>query len=182
MAYYSIAIDGPSGAGKSSMAKAVAKKYNFIYVDTGAIYRTVGLAAHRRGISCSDEAKVAKILPELRIEMKYDDKGEQRMYLDSEDVSSDIRLPEISICASDVSALPAVRAFLLEMQRSMARTNSVIMDGRDIGTVVLPNADIKIFLTASSSERARRRLLQLKEKGINEDFDKVLKEWFFQIR
>ena len=176
MAYYSIAIDGPSGAGKSSMAKAVAKKYNFIYVDTGAIYRTVGLAAHRRGISCSDEAKVAKILPELRIEMKYDDKGEQRMYLDSEDVSSDIRLPEISICASDVSALPAVRAFLLEMQRSMARTNSVIMDGRDIGTVVLPNADIKIFLTASSSERARRRLLQLKEKGINEDFDKVLKE------
>ena len=176
MAYYSIAIDGPSGAGKSSMAKAVAKKYNFIYVDTGAIYRTVGLAAHRRGISCSDETDVAKILPELRIEMKYDDKGEQRMYLDGEDVSSDIRLPEISICASDVSALPAVRAFLLDMQRAMARTNSVIMDGRDIGTVVLPNADVKIFLTASSSERARRRLLQLKEKGINEDFEKVLKE------
>ena len=98
------------------------------------------------------------------------------MYLDGEDVSSDIRLPEISICASDVSALPAVRAFLLDMQRAMARTNSVIMDGRDIGTVVLPNADVKIFLTASSSERARRRLLQLKEKGFNEDFEKVLKE------
>ena len=176
MAYYSIAIDGPSGAGKSSMAKTVARKYNFIYVDTGAIYRTVGLAAHRRGLVCSDETAVAGILPELKIEMKYDDKGEQRMYLDGEDVSSDIRLPEISICASDVSALPAVRAFLLEMQRSMARTNNVIMDGRDIGTVVLPDADVKIFLTASSSERARRRLLQLEEKGINEDFEKVLKE------
>ena len=176
MAYCSIAIDGPSGAGKSSMAKAIAAKYSFIYVDTGAIYRTVGLAAHRRGISCSDEAAVSKILPELNIEMKYDGLGEQRMYLDGEDVSSDIRLPEISICASDVSALPAVRAFLLEMQRSMARTNNVIMDGRDIGTVVLPDADVKIFLTASSAERARRRLLQLMEKGINEDYEKVLRE------
>ncbi len=176
MAYCSIAIDGPSGAGKSSMAKAIAAKYSFIYVDTGAIYRTVGLAAHRRGISCSDEAAVSKILPELNIEMKYDGQGEQRMYLDGEDVSSDIRLPEISICASDVSALPAVRAFLLEMQRSMARTNNVIMDGRDIGTVVLPDADVKIFLTASSAERARRRLLQLMEKGINEDYEKVLRE------
>ncbi len=176
MAYCSIAIDGPSGAGKSSMAKAIAAKYSFIYVDTGAIYRTVGLAAHRRGISCSDEAAVSKILPGLNIEMKYDGQGEQRMYLDGEDVSSDIRLPEISICASDVSALPAVRAFLLEMQRSMARTNNVIMDGRDIGTVVLPDADVKIFLTASSAERARRRLLQLMEKGINEDYEKVLRE------
>ena len=176
MAYYSIAIDGPSGAGKSSMAKTIAAKYSFIYVDTGAIYRTVGLAAHRRSIACSDEAAVSKILAELRIEMKYDDNGEQRMYLDGEDVSSDIRLPEISICASDVSALPAVRAFLLEMQRSMARTNNVIMDGRDIGTVVLPDADVKIFLTASSAERARRRLLQLMEKGINEDYEKVLRD------
>ena len=176
MAYYSIAIDGPSGAGKSSMAKAVAGKYSFIYVDTGAIYRTVGLAAHRRGITCSDEAEVSKILPELRIEMKYDESGEQRMYLNGEDVSSDIRLPEISICASDVSALPAVRAYLLEMQRSMARTNNVIMDGRDIGTVVLPDADVKIFLTASAAARANRRLAQLKEKGINSDFESVLRD------
>ncbi|MBR0351816.1 MAG: (d)CMP kinase [Oscillospiraceae bacterium] len=176
MAFYSIAIDGPSGAGKSSMARTIAEKYGFIYVDTGAIYRTVGLAAHRRGISCSDEPAIAKLLPELKIEMKYDGSGEQRMYLDGEDVSSDIRLPEISICASDVSALPAVREFLLEMQRSMARTNNVIMDGRDIGTVVLPDADVKIFLTASSAARARRRLLQLMEKGINADFDKVLEE------
>lgn len=176
MAFYSIAIDGPSGAGKSSMARTIAEKYGFIYVDTGAIYRTVGLAAHRRGISCSDEPAIAKLLPELKIEMKYDGSGEQRMYLDGEDVSSDIRLPEISICASDVSALPAVREFLLEMQRSMARTNNVIMDGRDIGTVVLPDADVKIFLTASSAARAHRRLLQLMEKGINADFDKVLEE------
>ncbi len=176
MAFYSIAIDGPSGAGKSSMARTIAEKYGFIYVDTGAIYRTVGLAAHRRGISCSDEPAIAKLLPELKIEMKYDGSGEQRMYLDGDDVSSDIRLPEISICASDVSALPAVREFLLEMQRSMARTNNVIMDGRDIGTVVLPDADVKIFLTASSAARAHRRLLQLMEKGINADFDKVLEE------
>ena len=176
MAYYSIAIDGPSGAGKSSMAKAVAGKYSFIYVDTGAIYRTVGLAAHRRGITCSDEAEVSKILPELKIEMKYDESGEQRMYLNGEDVSSDIRLPEISICASDVSALPAVRTYLLEMQRSMARTNNVIMDGRDIGTVVLPDADVKIFLTASAAARANRRLAQLKEKGIDSDFESVLRD------
>ena len=176
MAYYSIAIDGPSGAGKSSMARRIAEKYGFIYVDTGAIYRTVGLAAHRRGISCSDEAEVSKMLPELSIEMKYDDSGEQRMYLNGEDVSSEIRLPEISICASDVSALPAVRAYLLEMQRSMARTNNVIMDGRDIGTVVLPDADVKIFLTASAAARAHRRLTQLMEKGINSDIDNVRRE------
>ena len=176
MTFYSIAIDGPSGAGKSSMARTIARKYGFIYVDTGAIYRTVGLAAHRLGISCSDETEVSKLLPGLRIEMKYDDAGEQKMYLDGEDVSSEIRLPEISICASDVSALPAVRAYLLEMQRSMARTNNVIMDGRDIGTVVLPDADVKIFLTASSIARANRRLLQLMEKGIRSDLEDVLKE------
>ena len=176
MAYYSIAIDGPSGAGKSSMARRIAEKYGFIYVDTGAIYRTVGLAAHRRGISCSDEAQVSAMLPELKIEMKYDDSGEQRMYLNGEDVSSEIRLPEISICASDVSALPSVRAYLLEMQRSMARTNNVIMDGRDIGTVVLPDADVKIFLTASAAARAHRRLTQLMEKGINSELENVLKE------
>lgn len=182
MAFYSIAIDGPSGAGKSSMAKTIAEKYGFIYVDTGAIYRTVGLAAHRRGISCSDEAAVSEILPEIRIEMKYDDRGEQRMFLDGEDVSTDIRMPEISICASDVSALPAVRAFLLDMQRSMAKTNNVIMDGRDIGTVVLPDADVKIFLTASSEERAKRRLKQLMEKGVNAEFESVLKDIEYRDR
>ncbi len=176
MPFYSIAIDGPSGAGKSSMAKILAEKYGFIYVDTGAIYRTVGLAAHRKEIPCKDEEKVAKLLPELDIEMKYNESGEQRMYLDGEDVSSEIRLPEISICASDVSSLPAVRAYLLEMQRSMAKTNSVVMDGRDIGTVVLPDADLKIFLTASSEARAQRRLLQLKEKGIDSKFEDVLKD------
>ena len=182
MAFYSIAIDGPSGAGKSSMAKTIAGKYGFIYVDTGAIYRTVGLAAHRRGISCSDEAAVSEILPEIRIEMKYDDRGEQRMFLDGEDVSTDIRMPEISICASDVSALPAVRAFLLDMQRSMAKTSNVIMDGRDIGTVVLPDADVKIFLTASSEERAKRRLKQLMEKGVNAEFESVLKDIEYRDR
>lgn len=182
MAFYSIAIDGPSGAGKSSMAKTIAEKYGFIYVDTGAIYRTVGLAAHRRGISCSDEAAVSEILPEIRIEMKYDDRGEQRMFLDGEDVSTDIRMPEISICASDVSALPAVRAFLLDMQRSMAKTNNVIMDGRDIGTVVLPDADVKVFLTASSEERAKRRLKQLMEKGVNAEFESVLKDIEYRDR
>ena len=147
--HIAVAIDGPSGAGKSSLARKVASAFGFIYVDTGAIYRTVGLAAYRRGIDCHDEVAVSAILGELDIEMKYNADGEQRMYLNGEDVSDNIRLPEISICASDVSALPAVRSYLLDMQRRMARENSVVMDGRDIGTVVLPDAQLKIFLTAS---------------------------------
>lgn len=174
--HYSIAIDGPSGAGKSSLAKKVSGAYGFIYVDTGAIYRTVGLAAVRRGLVCKEESAVAPILPELEIEMKYNEAREQRMYLNGEDVSEAIRMPEISIAASDVSALPAVRAFLLEMQRKMARENNVIMDGRDIGTVVLPDAELKIYLTASPEARAQRRLLELQNKGVESSFEEVLKD------
>lgn len=172
--HYAIAIDGPSGAGKSTLARSCAKRFGFIYVDTGAIYRTVGLAAHRSGCSCKEESAVAALLPELRIEMKYNAEGEQRMYLNGEDVSAVIRQPEISVCASDVAALPAVRAFLLEMQRGMAERENVIMDGRDIGTVILPKAEVKIFLTASSKARAERRLAELRSKGIATTFEEVL--------
>lgn len=174
--FYAIAIDGPSGAGKSSLARRLAALFQFIYVDTGAIYRTVGLAAHRAGIDRRDEAAVAALLPEISITIGYNQAGEQRMYLDGEDVSDQIRLPEISICASDVAALPAVRAYLLEMQRKLARENHVIMDGRDIGTVVLPEAELKIFLTASAQARARRRLLELEGKGVAASFEEVLKD------
>lgn len=174
--HYSIAIDGPSGAGKSSLAKRVSKAFGFIYVDTGAIYRTVGLEAARRGIDRRSESAVAAMLPELHIEMKYNEAGEQRMYLNGEDVSEAIRMPEISIAASDVSALPAVRAFLLDMQRRMARENDVIMDGRDIGTVVLPDAELKIYLTASAEARAQRRMLELRGKGVESSFEDVLRD------
>lgn len=172
----SIAIDGPSGAGKSTLARAIAAKYGFIYVDTGAIYRTVGLAAQRAGVASKDAEGVTALLPELEIKLRHNDKGEQRMYLHGEDVSSAIRMPEISIYASDVSAMPPVRAYLLEMQRSMARESSVIMDGRDIGTVVLPDADLKIFLTATPEERAQRRLKELLEKGVETSFDDVYRD------
>lgn len=174
--HYAIAIDGPSGAGKSSLARAAAAQFGFIYVDTGAIYRTVGLAAYRSGLDRHDENAVKAMLPELKIEMRYNEAGEQRMFLNGDDVSAEIREPEISICASDVSALPAVRAFLLEMQRHMAREHSVIMDGRDIGTVVLPQAELKIFLTASAKARAARRLLELRRKGIESSFEEVLRD------
>lgn len=174
--HYAIAIDGPSGAGKSTLARRAAAKFGFLYVDTGAIYRTVGLAAHRRGIDCHDETAVAAILPELTIRLGYNEEGEQRMYLNGEDVSSAIRAPEISICASDVSSLPAVRAFLLEMQRRCARESNVIMDGRDIGTVVLPDAELKIYLTASAEARAQRRLKELLQKGTETDFQAVLRD------
>ncbi len=173
---YSIAIDGPSGAGKSSLARRAAAALGFIYVDTGAIYRTVGLACHRAGVNCKDAAAVETVLPRLNIQMRYNDAGEQRMYLDEEDVSSRIRMPEISLCASDVSTLPAVRSYLLDMQRRMAKNNNVIMDGRDIGTVVLPDADLKIFMTASAAARAQRRLLELQSKGIRANFEDVLKD------
>ena len=174
--HYAIAIDGPSGAGKSTLARDCAAAFGFLYVDTGAIYRTVGLAAYRRDLDRRDEAAVAALLPELDIRMAYNAEGEQRMFLNGEDVSEAIRAPEISICASDVSALPAVRAFLLEMQRRMARENSVIMDGRDIGTVVLPEAELKIFLTASAEARAERRVKQLEEKGLTRDYEEVLRD------
>ena len=175
-AFYSIAIDGPGGAGKSSMAKKLAANFGFIYVDTGAIYRTVGLAAYRAGIDRKNESAVAKLLPSLDISMRYNDAGEQRMFLNGEDVSGEIRTPEISICASNVSAMPAVRVYLLEMQRRMARAHNVIMDGRDIGTVVLPDAELKIFLTASAAARAQRRLLELQGKGVKADYDEVLRD------
>ena len=174
--HVAIAIDGPSGAGKSSLARRAAAHFGLIYVDTGAIYRCVGLAAHRMDVNTRDAEAVQRILPTLDIRMDYNDAGEQRMFLCEEDVSSDIRLPEISICASNVSAHPAVRAFLLEMQRKMARKNSVIMDGRDIGTVVLPDADLKIYLTASAEARAHRRMLELQNKGIDASFEDVLKD------
>ena len=171
----SIAIDGPSGAGKSSLARRCAEKFGFVYADTGAIYRCVGLAVLRAGADARDEAAVKSLLETIRIGLHYDEQGQQRMSLNGEDVSEEIRLPEVSRLASDVSALPAVRRFLLQMQRSLAEENDIIMDGRDIGTVVLPDADLKIYLTASAEQRAVRRLKELKEKGLEENFDSVLK-------
>lgn len=176
MNYRSIAIDGPSGAGKSTLAKALAKELNFLYVDTGAIYRTVGLSVFRREMNPSDGAAVAEILPSLEIKMGYGEDGLQHMYLDGEDVTSAIRQHEISDYASKVSAIPAVRAFLLEMQRKLARENDVIMDGRDIGTVVLPDADLKIYLTADAEDRANRRYLELQQRGQQTDYETVLRD------
>ena len=176
----SIAIDGPSGAGKSSLAKRCAKEFGFIYVDTGAIYRTVGLASYRAGIDMKNEDEVVAFLPTLDIQMGYDSNGLQIMYLNGEDVSETIRLPEVSICASDVSAHGKVRLFLLEMQRKLARENNVIMDGRDIGTVVLPDADLKIFLTAKAEARAQRRMLELQSKGVEACFEEVLKDILYR--
>lgn len=146
----------------------------FLYVDTGAIYRTVGVAAFRAGVGSKDMENVYKMLPELKIKMAYDDSGVQRMYLNGDDVTDAIRMPEISMYASDVSAMPKVREFLLNMQRDMAKTNDVIMDGRDIGTVVLPNAQLKIFLTASPEIRANRRWLELQQKGNKSTYEEVL--------
>ena len=172
----SIAIDGPSGAGKSTISRAAAKLFGFIYVDTGAIYRTIGLAAKLRGIDVSDNDTVISMLPELRIELRYNDAGEQCMLLDGADVSRDIRLPEVSMLASKVSAIPEVREYLVDMQRKMAELHDVIMDGRDIGTVILPNADLKIFLTAGAEDRARRRYEELLQKGVETTFESVLDE------
>ena len=175
MKNFDVAIDGPSGAGKSSLARRGAADRGLLYVDTGAIYRTVGLAAGRRGLDCKDEQAVASILPELDIRLGYVD-GEQRMFLNGEDVSGEIRMPEISMCASDVSAHAAVRDFLMEMQRKLARENRVIMDGRDIGTVVLPEARLKIYLTASPEARAQRRMKELVAKGVETSFEEVLQD------
>ncbi len=174
--HYSVAIDGPSGAGKSTLARAAAERFAFLYVDTGAIYRTVGLAVQRAGVDCGDVEAVMELLPALEIDLRYGEDGMQRMYLQGEDVSRDIRLPEISQYASKVSAIPEVRAFLLEMQRSLARKNHVIMDGRDIGTVVLPDAGLKIFLTASIRARAARRCAQLAAGGVRQELEKVMEE------
>jgi len=176
MSYRSIAIDGPAGAGKSTLAKRLAQELGFWYVDTGAIYRTVGLAARRRGVDPSDAAGVAEMLRRLSITMGYGEDGLQHMYLDGEDVTAAIRENEISAYASQVASIPAVREFLLEMQRGTAREHDVIMDGRDIGTVVLPQADLKIFLTAAPEARARRRYRELLERGQQVQYDQVLQE------
>ena len=173
---YSVAVDGPSGAGKSTLSKAVAAKLGIVYVDTGAIYRSVGYEIFRRGIDPKDAKAVIDVLPQIRIEMRYSEDGLQRMYLNDEDVTDAIRRPEISLYASAVSAIGEVRAFLLQMQRDMAKKHSVIMDGRDIGTVVLPDADVKIFLTASAEVRAQRRMLELEQRGTPQSFETVLQQ------
>lgn len=176
MSYRSIAIDGPSGAGKSTLARALAQELGFLYVDTGAIYRTVGLAALERGIDPADAGRVAVLLPRLSITMAYGEDGLQHMFLDGEDVTEAIRHNEVSAAASKAAAIPAVRDFLLEMQRRAAREHDVIMDGRDIGTVVLPGADLKIYLTAAPEARAERRCRELLERGQQADFEQVLAE------
>lgn len=171
----SIAIDGPGGAGKSSVAKELAAKLGFIYVDTGAMYRSIGLYMLNNGIDIKDKKAVSDNLSNVIVELKYVD-GQQRVLLCRNDVSEDIRKPEVSMAASAVSAVPQVRSFLLDLQRNMAQNNNVIMDGRDIGTVVLPNAQIKLFLTASAEERANRRYKELIANGENVEFDTVLNE------
>ena len=176
MSTISIAIDGPSGAGKSTLAKSIAKTMGYLYVDTGAIYRTIGYAVYARDIDPKDAEAVAALLPELEISLTYGADGLQHMTLNREDVTDKIRLPEISLYASAVSAYPAVRAHLLEMQRQLAREHSVVMDGRDIGTVVLPDATVKIFLTASVEERALRRCRELEQRGTPEAYEQVLAE------
>lgn len=170
-----IAIDGPSGSGKSSLARTVAKKLQIIYVDTGALYRTVGLYIKGLSVDPADTAAVIAALPALSLSMTYEN-GEQHIYLDGKDVGDSIRTPEIAMYASKVSAIPEVRAFLLDTQRNLAQNNSVIMDGRDIGTVILPNANVKIFLTASNEARARRRVAELLDKGIDATYEDILRD------
>lgn len=170
-----IAIDGPAGAGKSSTAKLIAKRLGYIYVDTGALYRTVGLYSIRKGIDTKDAEKVIATLPDIKVELKFVD-GSQHVFLNGEDVSDAIRTPEASMGASNVSAIPKVREFLFDLQRSIATENDCIMDGRDIGTVVLPNADVKIFLTTSVEERAKRRYREMLEKGETADYDDILED------
>ena len=176
MKHISIAIDGPAGAGKSTLARALARQLGYFYVDTGAIYRTVALRALRAGADPADPAQVIPLLEGLDITMDYGPDGEQRMFLDGEDVSRAIREHKISGLASKVSAIPQVRDFLLDFQRRQAREHNVVMDGRDIGTVVLPGADVKIFLTAAPEARAERRLLELRQRGQEADLDTVLRD------
>lgn len=173
---YAIAIDGPAGAGKSTMARRVAKDLGFVYVDTGAIYRTVGYHMDFYGIGPRDTDGVTRLIGDVNIEIRYDDAGVQRMILNGHDVTDEIRTPEMSAIASAISTQKVVREYLLEMQRELARTHNVVMDGRDIGTVVLPGADVKIFLTAAPEVRARRRFDELTAKGEKVTFDKVLED------
>lgn len=176
MKYQSVAIDGPSGAGKSTLAKMVAGALHFLYIDTGAIYRTVGLYARKKGVDPHDAVGVTALLASVEIRIEHGEDGLQHMYLNGEDVTGAIRQHEISAYASAVSAIPEVRAFLLEIQRGFARNGNVVMDGRDIGTVVLPDAQVKIFLTASSEDRARRRYEELLQRGQQTDYDTVLRD------
>ena len=171
----SIAIDGPAAAGKSTVARRLAAELGFLYVDTGALYRAIGYAVLTAKQDPADAAAVEALLPSLQLSIRYVD-GVQRIFLNGQDVSEEIRLPEMSMAASRVSAIPAVRAFLLDLQRDFARRESVVMDGRDIGTVVLPDAGLKIFLTASPEERARRRYLELQEKGADTTLEAVLED------
>lgn len=171
-----VALDGPAGAGKSSIAKRAAKALDFIYVDTGALYRTIGLAATRRGVEPVASPEVETLLGQIAVDLTFNEKGEQVVLLDGEDVSGLIRTPEASMVASDISAIPAVRAYLLDLQRDMAKTHNVIMDGRDIGTVVLPGAQVKIFLTAAPEARADRRYKELVEKGMDVRYEDILQD------
>lgn len=176
-----IAIDGPSGAGKSTIAKTLAKELNFIYIDTGAMYRTVGLFALNKNIDIPNEPeKVEECLDQINLLVKYGDDGIQRMILNGEDVTDKIRTPEVSIAASNVAVLPAVRLKLVDLQRLQASKCNVIMDGRDVGTYVLPDAEIKIFLTATVEDRAMRRYIELKEKNIATTYEDVLEDMKFR--
>lgn len=175
MKLISVAIDGPVGAGKSTIARAAAERLNFIYCDTGALYRAVGLFCHRSGVDMHDPSEIAMAMSDIKLEIRLVE-GVQRIFLNGGDVSEEIRQPEISMAASTVSAVPEVRAALLSLQRDIAETNSVIMDGRDIGTVVLPNAEVKIFLTAKPEVRAKRRYDELAAKGGDVTFEEVLND------
>lgn len=170
-----VAIDGPAGAGKSTISRAAAKAIGFIYVDTGALYRTVGVNALRKGIDTKDKAAVAATLGDISVDLVFEN-GEQKVLLNGENVSEEIRTPPASMAASDVSAVPEVRAFLFDLQRDIAKRNNCIMDGRDIGTVVLPDARVKIFLTASPESRAMRRYKELIEKGSQVEYKDVLED------
>ncbi len=170
-----VAVDGPAGAGKSTISRAAAKELGFIYVDTGALYRAVGVYALRHGICTKDAVNIEKTLKDIKVELKF--VGDvQHVFLNGEDVSNEIRTPDASMAASDVSAIPCVRAFLFDLQRDIAKKNNCLMDGRDIGTVVLPDAKIKIFLTASAEERAKRRYKELTEKGAKDTYEEVLSD------
>lgn len=170
-----VAVDGPAGAGKSTASRRAAAELGFVYVDTGALYRTVGVNALRLGVDTRSHSAVADTLGAVRVELVFEN-GVQKVLLNGEDVSDEIRTPAASMAASDVSAVPEVRAFLFDLQKDIAKKTNCLMDGRDIGTVVLPDAQVKIFLTASAEERARRRCKELEEKGIAADYQNVLAE------
>ena len=175
MAVINVAIDGPAGAGKSSVSRRVAKTLGYLYVDTGALYHAVGLSVLRQDIDPKDRDAVVRTLDDTNVSLRFVD-GEQRVFLNDEDVSDLIRTPQASMAASDVSAIPAVRDFLFALQKNIAAQNNCLMDGRDIGTVVLPHAEVKIFLTASAETRAKRRCLELEEKGTPAPYDEVLSD------